>query len=72
MEYRHRSPIGTFTIRQAKDGYRLFIDNTALSTYPSAQEAYKEISHQSTGWDEWDRLGLIDIPELEKWEKREK
>ncbi len=70
MEYRHKSPIGTFKIRQAEDGWRLFIDNTAVSTYPSPEAAYYDISHQSTGWDEWDRLSLIDIPELPKWEKR--
>jgi hypothetical protein len=68
MEYRHRSPIGTFTIRQADDGYHLLIDQTVLATYPSPQAAYYDISHQSTGWDEWDRLSLIDIPEIEEWE----
>ncbi len=67
MEYRHESPIGTLKIRQAEDGWRLSIDNTVLSTYPSPEAAYYDISHQSTGWDEWDRLALIDIPELDEW-----
>lgn len=70
MDYRYISSVGTFFIRrQPESGVELLIDDIPLGTYDSVESAWRDVAQRSTGWDEWDRLAQIDIPELEKWEE---
>lgn len=70
MDYRYQSPVGTFSIRhEGGGGVELRIDDIPLGLYDSVEEAYQDVAQRSTGWDEWDRLAHLDIPDLQKWEE---
>lgn len=70
MNYRYQSPVGTFTIQhEGGGGVELRIDDIPLGIYDSVTEAWEDVAHRSTGWDEWDRLTQADIPDLQKWEE---
>lgn len=70
MNYRYESPVGTFSISSERGGgVELRIDDIPIGIYDSVEEAYEDVARQSTGWDEWDRLTQVDIPDLQKWEE---
>ena len=68
MDYRYQSPVGTFVIRHQPDVCELSIDGIVLGDYDSVDAAWQDVARQSTGWDEWDLLTQVDIPDLQKWE----
>ena len=68
MDYRYQSPVGTFVIRRQPDACELSIDGIVLGDYDSVEAAWQDVASQSTGWDEWDLLAQVDIPDLQKWE----
>lgn len=69
MEYRYETVVGTFTIRPAQEGYELLVDDIPVAVYPSVEEAHRDVTAHSTGWDEWDLMRQIDIPDIDQWEE---
>lgn len=68
--YQYKSPVGLFRILPHKDRWALWLEDDVSGYYQSPVAAADDVYTQTTGFSEWDRLKLDDIPtDLSEWEK---
>ena len=70
----YQSPIGTMRIRSEKERYILWIGDTRIGSYSTAEKAADDVTLFATGYDGWDNLHSSVTPPsgIEEWSYSQK